>query len=83
MNGDVGSILINYLLNYGIAGIVIYMFYQLMQMMLQRYMNEFASRLQDVESKLAELNNHITDLTKALIELKEEISQLRDLIVKR
>ena len=79
MNGDIVTVLINY----GIAGIVIYMFYQLMQMLLQKYMNEFASRLQDVESKLAELNNHISDLTKAIYELKEEIRQLRDLIVKR
>jgi len=75
--------MIEILINYGIAGIVIYMFYHLMQMLLQRYMNEFASRLQDVESKLAELNNHITDLTKAIYELKEEIRQLRDLIVRR
>jgi uncharacterized coiled-coil protein SlyX len=76
MNGDIVTVLINY----GIAGIAIYMFYQLMQILLQKYMNEFVSRLQDVESKLAELNNHITDLTKALIELKEEIRQLRDLV---
>ena len=79
MNGDIVTVLINY----GIAGIVIYMFYQLMQILLQKYMNEFTSRLQGVELKLVELNNHITELTKAIHELKEEIRQLRDLIVKR
>jgi peptidoglycan hydrolase CwlO-like protein len=71
------------IVNYGIAGIVIYMFYQLMQMLLQKYMNEFASRLQDVELKLADLNNHITDLTRSIVELKEEIRQLRELLLRR
>jgi hypothetical protein len=63
--------IVTVLINYGIAGVVIFMFYQLIQTILQKHLSELST-------KINELSNHITTLTKEIQSLREELRLLRE-----